>query len=325
LQSVSNSPVSTLYDWNDEVRFFRASRQSFSRGAQAMFAAAREAPEQSPLHWFETHANLLSRLGFAATLLFWGLAAAYAISLSGRWDEMRRTGLKHANDMALAAGLGITDVTVDGNANVTRAEITEALGGRNGISIFTFDTAGARARILRNGWVREARVMRLLPATLVVEVEERAPFAIWREGGESVAIDASGRVLGKALSSAFPALPVLSGPGAATPAKEIVEWLRAVPELHARVRDIERIAGRRWDLLLDTGLRAKLPAGHAKAALADLNEIVAKNPAALYEISEIDLRVSSQFTLRLKDASEDGRKKFLSWFSKARPGREGTL
>lgn len=322
---MSHSTTSTLYDWNDEVRFFRASRQSFSDGAQPVSAAARPTPEAFSLDWFEARADLLSRLGFAATLLFWCLAVVYAIALSGRWSEMRQSALKHVNDVALAAGLGITEVTLDGNVNVTRAQIIEALGGRDGISIFTFDTAAARERILRNGWVREARVMRLLPATLVVELEERAPFAIWVEGGESVAIDVSGRVLGKALSSAFPSLPVISGPGAAAPAQEIVEWLRAVPELHARVKDIERVAGRRWDLLLDTGLRAKLPAGHAKAALADLNEIVVKNPAALYEISEIDLRVSSQFTLRLKDASEDGRKKFLSWFSKTRPGREGAL
>jgi cell division protein FtsQ len=322
---VSQSPASTLYDWNDEVRFFRASRPSFSHAAKSLFTPARQTQEPSQLDWFEARADLLARVGFAATLLFWALSVAYGISLSGRWEEMRQTALKHANDLALSAGLGITEVTVNGNTNVSAAEIKEALGARDGISIFIFDTAAARARILRNGWVREARVMRLLPATLIVELEERAPFAIWREGGESVAIDASGRVLGKALSSAFPALPVVSGPGAAAPAKEVVEWLRAFPDLNARVKDVERVAGRRWDLLLDTGLRAKLPASHAKAALADLNEIVAKNPAALYEISEIDLRVTSQFTLRLKDASEDGRKKFLSWFSKMRPGREGTL
>jgi cell division protein FtsQ len=324
LQSVSHSPQSTLYDWNDEVRFFRASGQSFTGGRDVAFAV-RQSAELSPLHWFEQRANLLSRLGFAATLLFYALTAAYGLSLSGRWDEFRQTMLKYTNDIAMAAGLGIVEVTVEGNTNVPDAQIIEALGARDGVSIFAFDTAAAREQLLSNGWVREARVMRLLPATLVVEVEERAPFAIWREGGESVAIDVTGRVLGKTQSGAFPSLPVVSGPGAAAPAKEIVEWLRAVPELQKRVKDIERIAGRRWDLLLDTGLRAKLPAGHAKAALADLNEIVAKNPAALYEISEIDLRVSSQFTLRLKDPSEDSRKKFLSWFSKPRGGREGVL
>jgi len=229
------------------------------------------------------------------------------------------------NELALAAGLGIANVTVDGQVNVTDADLTAALGAREGVSIFAFDTAAARERLREFGWVREARVMRLLPATLVVELEERAPLAVWREGGESVAIDASGRVLAPAPPSAFPSLPVVSGPGAASPAKDMLEALSGFPDLARRVKDIERIAGRRWDLLLDTGLRAKLPAGPVNAALADLNEMVIKNPAALYELAELDFRVASQFTLRLKDASEGGRKKFLSWFAKARGTRDSTL
>jgi cell division protein FtsQ len=325
LQSVIHSQPPTFHDWHDEARFFRASRDSVSRTARAMLAAARQTPENETLRWLERHANLFSRLGLVATLMFYALTAAYGVTLSGRWDEVRHDAMITANETALAAGLGIAKVNIQGRTNVTDEQIYDALGAREGVSIFAFDTASARDRLLQYGWIREARVMRLLPATLVVELEERTPFAIWREGGESVAIDASGRVLGKAEATAFPLLPVVSGPGAASPAREIVEEIRVLPELAGRIRDIERVAGRRWDLLLDTGLRAKLPAGHAKAALADLNEMIAKNPTALYEISEIDLRVGTQFTLRLKDASEEGRKKFLSWFAKARGGREDTL
>ena len=325
MQSVINPPTPTFYDWHDEARFFRASRDSVSRTARAMIAAARHAPDHSALRWFEAHADTLARVGFAALLVFYALTAAYGVTLSGRWDEVRRDTVASLNQTALAVGLGIARVNIEGRTHVTDEQIHEALGMRDGVSIFAFDTASARDRLLQNGWIREARVMRLLPATLVVELEERTPFAIWREGGESVAIDAQGRVLGKAEADKFPLLPVVSGPGAASPAKDIVEQIRGLPELAGRVRDIERIAGRRWDLLLDTGLRAKLPAGSVKAAIADLNEMVAKNPAALYEISEVDLRVGSQFTLRLKDPSEEGRKKFLSWFAKARGGRENVF
>jgi cell division protein FtsQ len=95
--------------------------------------------------------------------------------------------------------------------------------------------------------------------------------------------------------------------------------------LRDRVRDIERIAGRRWDLVLDTGLRAKLPAVNFSQALADLSAIASRNPAGLYEIAEIDFRVSSQFTLQLKDASEAGRKTFLSWLSKSHESQNKKL
>jgi hypothetical protein len=59
----------------------------------------------------------------------------------------------------------------------------------------------------------------------------------------------------------------------------------------------------------------KLPAAGFAQALSDLSLIASKNPAAFYEISEMDFRVPSQFTVRLKDESDRGRKIFLSWLS----------
>ena len=286
-----------------------------------MFSGARSRPDRRP-SWCEAHADLLSTLGFVALLVFYAATAVYGVTLSGRWDEVRGASIAFANDAAVAVGLGIDGVSVDGNKHLTEAQVVEALAIQPSVSIFAFDTDAARDRLLQNGWVREARVMRLLPTTLVVELEERSPFAVWREGGDSVVIDAVGRPLAEVQAAAFPSLPVVSGPGAAGPAKEIVDMVRGFPELAGRVRDIERVAGRRWDLVLDTGLRAKLPAGYPKPALSDLNAMVARSPAALYEISEIDLRLDSQFTLKLKDSSEEGRKKFLSWFAKAKGGRE---
>lgn len=317
------SPASQPFPgWHDDALTLRATRPPADPPTRATFAAARQTPEPSRIGWAWSHAELLSRIGFIATLVFYAATLVYGVSLGGRWEEVRQFGLKTSNDIAVAAGLGVARVTVEGNKHLTREQVTEALGIRPEVSIFAFDTAAARERLMANRWVREARVMRLLPATLVVELEERSPFAIWRDEGKRVVIDAAGRLLAEVEPASFPTLPLVSGPGAAIPAKEIVDMLRGFPELAARVRDMERIAGRRWDLLLDTGLRAKLPATRTLGALGELNEIVSRNPAAFYEISEIDLRLDTQFTLRLKDSSEEGRRKFLSWFTKPRPNRE---
>ncbi len=313
MQSVTHPSAPRVHHWHDHTLSFR--------GARAMLGGVSRPVEQHRPFWLHAHADLLNTIGLIALLIFYAATAAYGVTLTNRWDQVGHTGLAVANKLAFAVGFSIERITVSGNNHLSEAQVTEALGIQPATSIFAFDTDAARDRLLQNGWVREARVMRLLPTTLVVELEERAPFAVWREGGDSVVIDAAGRPLAEVQAVAFPSLPVVSGPGAAIPAKEIVDMVRSFPELAAHVRDIERVAGRRWDLQLDTGLRARLPAGYPKAALSDLNEILARNAAALYEISEIDLRLDSQFTLRLKDASEDGRKKFLSWFAK-KGGRE---
>jgi cell division protein FtsQ len=107
----------------------------------------------------------------------------------------------------------------------------------------------------------------------------------------------------------------VSGAGAAAPAKEIIEAVSALPELKSHVQEIQRVAGRRWDLVLDSGLRAKLPGTAFVDALTDIGAIVGKSPAAFYEISEMDFRVPTQFTVRLKDDTENGRERFLSWLT----------
>lgn len=288
-------------------------------------AAGVSNPGHSWFRWCEAHSDRLSRIGFVCVIVSYAAVAAAGLSQTGQWEPVRQAVSGFTNDLAVGAGLEVQKVTVEGQVNVSDADIAAALGTRSGVSIFAFDTSAAREKLKRNGWVREARVMRLLPSTLVVELEEKVPFALWQEGGQTAIIGMSGEVLALADRAKFPNLPVVSGPGAAQPAREMVDALKLFPELTRHVTEMERIAGRRWDLVLDSGLRAKLPAVNIRQALVDLNSMATRNPASLNEIAEIDFRVPTQFTVRLRDGSDKGRKKFMSWLSKTRGTRDSEL
>ena len=43
------------------------------------------------------------------------------------------------------------------------------------------DVEAIRARLLQFGWVKDARVSRRLPDTLVIDIVERQPAAIWQD------------------------------------------------------------------------------------------------------------------------------------------------
>lgn len=281
--------------------------------------------DRSLYAWLEAHGETASKLGLVACVTFYALTVAYGMSLGGHWGNVRQTAAVAANTAAVAAGFEVNAVQIEGQRNISGTDVTAALGPYDGVSIFAFDTNAARERLKRNGWVSEARVMRLLPSTLVVEIEERKPFALWSEGGRTAVIDEKGELLSLASEREFESLPKVSGPGAAVPAKALIEALAAYPDVRARVTGMERIAGRRWDLVMDTGLRVKLPTSGFGAAIADLSAMAAKNPAALYEMAEMDFRVPTQFTVRLKDATEAGRKKFLSWLSGTEDSRKRGL
>ena len=278
MQSVINISRAEHYNWYEDARPYSVSSKRRFSSRQKSASESGRPSDGSLFAWFASHSETASRIGFVACVIFYGLTAAYGMSQSGRWDELRQSLATRTNELALMAGLEVKAVQVEGQHHVKQTEIAAALGPRDGISIFAFDTDAARDRLKRNGWVAEARVMRLLPSTLVVELEERTPFALWREGGKLAAIDRSGKVLSLAERTDFPNLRIVSGAGAAALAAEIVEALNAVPELRDRVRDVERVAGRRWDLVLDSGLRAKLPATNIAGALADFSAIAARIP-----------------------------------------------
>ena len=67
------------------------------------------------------------------------------------------------------------------------------------------------------GWVKDARVSRRLPDTLVVDIVERTPAALWQDRQQLALIDADGVVLDRVPVDKMPDLPLVIGPGANAP------------------------------------------------------------------------------------------------------------
>lgn len=288
-------------------------RQKASRSRPLRNRAA----ERSILAWADAHQSVLAKFGIAACVVFFALTVAYGVIAGGHMQTIRQALADATNDIAVSAGFEMKSVEIRGRRHMKEADISAALDAYQGLSVFAFDTERAQKSIESNSWVEKAQVTRVLPSKVIVELTEREPFALWREGGKLAAIDEDGMLLGLVERTEFPALPVLSGPGAAAPAMEIVQALKAHPELRALVIDVERIVGRRWDLVLESGMRVKLPAVNFEEALTSLGRIAAQNPVAFDEISEMDFRSPAQFTLKLKDDSPEARQHFLSRLSDA--------
>ncbi len=76
--------------------------------------------------------------------------------------------------------------------------------------------------------------MRLLPSTLQVVVEERTPYAVWQNKGQTYVVDAEGVVLAPALREAYASLPLVVGEGAAKSAAELYDQLDALSAISSR-------------------------------------------------------------------------------------------
>jgi cell division protein FtsQ len=165
-----------------------------------------------------------------------------AIDVSGR-----------ASDLLVAAGFGIDQVNLSGQHFAGDGDIFDALDLRNVRTFASFDSDAALKRIERVPWVASAQLTRVYPGTLDIAVRERTPAFVWVRGDTSYLVDATGRTLGPMASGSQWKLPRVLGEGADEDAIDMLSAVRQVPKIEAVFAYGERIAGRRWRIVLRNG------------------------------------------------------------------------
>lgn len=190
------------------------------------------------------------------------------------------------------AGLGfrLSEVHLQGASPASQKEILQAAAITPGVPILGLDLDAIRARVERVAWVDHARVIRLLPDTLVIAVQERPLMAVWQHQGRLDVVAADGRVDPTVDPRHFATLPRLIGVGANTEAAKLLPELSKRPGLVARLRAIRRVDQRRWDLMLKDGGTVLLPASDEVGALEQLDRLDRASHILDLGLARIDLR-----------------------------------
>jgi len=163
------------------------------------------------------------------------------------------------------------------------------------------DLEGTRQRLRAFGWVQDARVSRRFPDTMVVDIVERTPAAIWQYNQQLTLIDRDGVVLEPVKLEAMPDLPLVIGPAANQHAGELNRLLAAAPELRQIVAGATWIGDRRWDIRFHSGETLALPEGEQAAAraLAWFADRDRKVQLLGRGFVRFDMRVPDQFVVRV--------------------------
>lgn len=101
-----------------------------------------------------------------------------------------------------------------GNVEFSRAQLLQVFGSDIGRNIFYVPLAKREAALEAAPWIKHAEVMRLLPDTLRIRIEERTPVAFVRIGHDIELIDADGTILNMApttLAAHHYSFPVVTG------------------------------------------------------------------------------------------------------------------
>lgn len=209
------------------------------------------------------------------------------------------------------AGFTVKRVDVVGIHHMDSAPVYRIALDQKSMAMPLVDVADVRQRLLAFGWVKDARVSRRLPDTLVVDIVERKPAALWQDSEKLALIDSDGVVIDRVPVTQMPDLPLLVGAGANLHERDLNTLLDAAPTLRPQLVSASWVGGRRWDLSLQTGETIALPEGAepAKSALSKFAELDKSTGLLGRGLLRFDLRLPGKMIVRLPhSAAEDTTK-----------------
>jgi len=275
-----------------------------ARGAKAKRKTS-SAKKKSSLS--SARANKLAAFGFTGFLVLMAGAAAIALDLPAkaamsageavgsagfRVDGYQIVGLRHMDRKLIDA------VVID---ELRRAAAPEGVSKPAQPLV---DVSRIRERLLAFGWVKDARVSRRLPDTLVIDIVERTPSALWQDKQQLSLIDGEGVVLDRVPISRMPDLPLVIGPGANAKAGQLKAIMAAAPAMQAQLASATWVGGRRWDLSFQSGEQVALPEGEdaARTALQKFAQADRSTGLLGRGIVRFDMRIPGKMIVRLPRA-----------------------
>lgn len=236
------------------------------------------------------------RAWFVGALAAGGIVLGSAVIL-GDVPGMAWRGISQS---VARVGLVAEQVEIVGATHTRRIDVHQAVLPAGSNSMLDIDLEAARKRVAALPWVADVSIQRALPNRLIVTLQERAPFAIWRTGNSAVLVDAKGTVLTATDLIPFAGLPILVGAGAATEAARLWPVLATQPQLHARVTGAAWIGRRRWDIRFDSGEILALPEGYdnAQGALARFARMESGTGLLDRGFARFDMRIGDRLVVR---------------------------
>lgn len=278
-----------------------SSSQTVKRGKGARPQAQRRRPAGPPLS-----ARLLARQPLSPATVRRIAVWVFAIVMVGAaWLTASFTGVTaYARDEIVQAvgraGFSVQRIEVVGANRIDRLRVYDIALKQKDRSMLAFDIAEVREELRDYGWVGDARVSRRLPDTLVIDLVERTPIAVWQRGGRYTLIDDSGTPLPGVDAASIPGLPVLVGTDPEVQTPDFLALIAEAPALKPQVVGGTWVGNRRWNLSFRSGETLLLPEDPVRArdAFAEFARMDGVNRLLGRDVARFDMRFPGKMVFR---------------------------
>jgi cell division protein FtsQ len=216
-ESIDDEAVAEATACKEEIQRLRSERERMRKEARQAAQQKRNARKKARrARQLAAAKNVLGQVGrgvVTSTKLLLLAMAMCGAAAAGYYGYRRAMASTHFD---------VAKIEVVGARHALPSDVARQVEQAKGRSIFSVDKARIEAAIQKHPWVARARVLRVLPSTLRVEITEHKAIATTLLG-HLYLISENGELFKRATAAEADGLPVLSGPDR--------EQFKAKPEL----------------------------------------------------------------------------------------------
>ncbi len=296
---------------------------SSNAGRHAALRGRRASVRRGATSWLGRLFELFTArgMGSVVAVVFMAGVGLYGAALGGQYAAFMASEGGIPDFVARIFGFGIKAVTISGIHELSEQQILNAVGiGRTNSLIF-LDVVKLRDKLKALPLVKDASVGKLYPNRVMIDIQERQPFALWQKDGAVQIIAADGTPIDALHEPRFFNLPLVVGDGANARIAEYVALLDAAGDLRPQIKAGMLVAQRRWTLQMVNGVEVALPETAAAAAVATLARLQRDYGVLDKDILSLDLRIPGRLFVRLPDETAQARAEMLAHKPKAKGGQ----
>ena len=269
--------------------------------------------DPAPSRWSYRYQRLMLTPGFRKLLkvgvpfcLSFAIGTAY-LSDAERQEEIVLAIADLRHQMETRPEFMVELLAIEGASQGVEEDVREMFPFDLPASSFDIDLTLVRELVVGLPAVADADVRIRRGGTMVVEVTEREPVAVWRTWDGLGLVDRDGYVVADLKShSERSDLPMIAGDGGNEEVPQALEILAAAAPLGDRVLGLVRMGERRWDVVLDRGQRILLPEERPVSALERVIVLDQAQEMLERDVLIVDMRLAGRPTVRMHaEAAEE--------------------
>jgi cell division protein FtsQ len=245
----------------------------------------------------QLHGIFLAMILGAAVVLAWFVASLAGLpAMAGQQIAL----------LASDAGFEVRRVNVRGVERMNELKVYERVLGAREQAMPLVDLGALRNDLLQLSWVKDARVSRQLPDSLVVDIVERQPYAVLEKPGRLVLVDVTGHELEPISPANAKGKLLIRGMGASQQIGALDHLLDSAPALRPQVAQAQWVGNRRWNVTFNTGQVLALPQGDDESAkaLIEFARLDGVNRLLGGKVASFDMRAPERIYMRIPGRTE---------------------